>query len=172
MALTRKSLKAMGLTDEQADSIIEMHTETMSALKEQRDTSPDAVFPVPLRAVGVLAAFGQGFGAGATGEVCEHREQGLQQEVERRYFRLVFLVRGGGAGGFAKVRHGVGVVWRHGAVKRAPKAANALVGQNALAFKKWRTAHHRAVYVLKGAHGYARVDDVAHGGLIRHEYAA
>lgn len=37
MALTRKSLKAMGLTDEQADSIIEMHTETMSALKEQRD---------------------------------------------------------------------------------------------------------------------------------------
>lgn len=37
MALTRKSLKAMGLTDEQVDSIVEMHTETVEALKEQRD---------------------------------------------------------------------------------------------------------------------------------------
>lgn len=33
MALTRKSLKAMGLTDEQVDSIIEMHTETVDGLK-------------------------------------------------------------------------------------------------------------------------------------------
>lgn len=33
MALTRKSLKAMGLTDEQVESIIEMHTETVEALK-------------------------------------------------------------------------------------------------------------------------------------------
>ena len=33
MALTRKSLKAMGLTDEQVDSIIEMHTETTDGLK-------------------------------------------------------------------------------------------------------------------------------------------
>lgn len=38
MALTRKSLKAMGLTDEQVDSVIEMHTETVDALKEQRDS--------------------------------------------------------------------------------------------------------------------------------------
>lgn len=38
MALTRKSLKAMGLTDEQIDSVIEMHAETVEALKEQRDT--------------------------------------------------------------------------------------------------------------------------------------
>lgn len=38
MAMTRKALKAMGLTDEQADSIVEMHTDTMAALKEQRDT--------------------------------------------------------------------------------------------------------------------------------------
>ena len=37
MALTRKSLKAMGLTDEHVDSIIEMHSETVDALKEQRD---------------------------------------------------------------------------------------------------------------------------------------
>ena len=35
MALTRKSLKAMGLTDEQVDSIIEMHTDTVDGLKEQ-----------------------------------------------------------------------------------------------------------------------------------------
>ena len=33
MALTRKSLKAMGLTDEQVDSIVEMHTETVDGLK-------------------------------------------------------------------------------------------------------------------------------------------
>lgn len=38
MALTRKSLKAMGLADEQIDSVIEMHVETVEALKEQRDT--------------------------------------------------------------------------------------------------------------------------------------
>ena len=38
MALTRKSLKAMGLTDEQVDSIIEAHTETVDALKEERDS--------------------------------------------------------------------------------------------------------------------------------------
>ena len=38
MALTRKALKAMGLTDEQVDSIVEMHTETIEALKEQRDS--------------------------------------------------------------------------------------------------------------------------------------
>lgn len=37
MALTRKSLKAMGLTDEQVDSIIEMHTETVDGLKSDVD---------------------------------------------------------------------------------------------------------------------------------------
>lgn len=35
MALTRKALKAMGLTEEQVDSIIEAHTETVDGLKEQ-----------------------------------------------------------------------------------------------------------------------------------------
>lgn len=35
MALTRKALKAMGLTEEQVDSIIEAHTETIDGLKEQ-----------------------------------------------------------------------------------------------------------------------------------------
>ena len=38
MALTRKSLKAMGLTDDQVDSIIEMHSETVDGLKEQVNT--------------------------------------------------------------------------------------------------------------------------------------
>ncbi len=37
MALTRKALKAMGLTDEQVDSVVELHTETLDAVKEQRD---------------------------------------------------------------------------------------------------------------------------------------
>ena len=34
MALTRKLLKGMGLTDEQVDTIIEAHTETVDGLKE------------------------------------------------------------------------------------------------------------------------------------------
>ena len=34
MALTRKLLKGMGLTDEQVDTIIEAHTDTTDALKE------------------------------------------------------------------------------------------------------------------------------------------
>ena len=41
MAMTRKSLKAMGLTDEQIDSIIEMHTETVDGLKEKLKTAED-----------------------------------------------------------------------------------------------------------------------------------
>jgi len=35
MALTRKGLKAMGLTEEQVDSIVEMHAETVDGLKEK-----------------------------------------------------------------------------------------------------------------------------------------
>ena len=38
MALRRKSLKAVGLTDEHVDSIIEMHTDTVDGLKEQVKT--------------------------------------------------------------------------------------------------------------------------------------
>lgn len=41
MALTRKSLKAMGLTDEQVDSIVEMHAETVDGLKEKLKTAED-----------------------------------------------------------------------------------------------------------------------------------
>lgn len=37
MALSRKALKAMGITDEQVDSIIEMHMETVDGLKKERD---------------------------------------------------------------------------------------------------------------------------------------
>lgn len=37
MALTRKALKAMGIDDEKIDQIIEMHTETVNALKDERE---------------------------------------------------------------------------------------------------------------------------------------
>lgn len=38
MALTRKFLKAMGIEDDKVDQIIEAHSETVEALKEERDT--------------------------------------------------------------------------------------------------------------------------------------
>lgn len=38
MTLTRKSLKAMGIEDEKIDQIIDDHSETVDALKKQRDT--------------------------------------------------------------------------------------------------------------------------------------
>lgn len=37
MALTRNFLKSMGLTDEQVNAIIENHTDTVEALKKERD---------------------------------------------------------------------------------------------------------------------------------------
>lgn len=37
MALTRKGLKAMGIEEEKIDHIIEAHTETVDALKKERD---------------------------------------------------------------------------------------------------------------------------------------
>ena len=39
MALTRKFLKALGLTDEQVESIVDAHAETVDALKVERDTA-------------------------------------------------------------------------------------------------------------------------------------
>ena len=38
MSITRKMLKGMGLTDEAIDTIIEAHSETVEALKAERDT--------------------------------------------------------------------------------------------------------------------------------------
>lgn len=38
MALTRRMLKAMGIEDEKIDQIIDAHTETVDALKDERDT--------------------------------------------------------------------------------------------------------------------------------------
>ena len=38
MALTRKLLKGMGLTEEQVDTIIEAHSETVEGLKKQAET--------------------------------------------------------------------------------------------------------------------------------------
>ncbi|MBQ2289678.1 MAG: hypothetical protein II249_03300 [Bacteroidaceae bacterium] len=37
MAFSRKALKAMGITDEQIESIIELHTESIDAIKADRD---------------------------------------------------------------------------------------------------------------------------------------
>lgn len=37
MGFSRKALKAMGLADEQVDSIVELHTEVVDALKSERD---------------------------------------------------------------------------------------------------------------------------------------
>lgn len=42
MSLTRKSLKAMGLTDEQIDSVVEMHTDTVNGLKQQIEEAKES----------------------------------------------------------------------------------------------------------------------------------
>ena len=42
MSLTRKLLKGMGLTDEQVDTIIEAHIETVDGLKDEIDKHKDA----------------------------------------------------------------------------------------------------------------------------------
>lgn len=41
MSLTRKGLKAMGLTEEQVDSIIEAHSETVDGLKDKLKTAQE-----------------------------------------------------------------------------------------------------------------------------------
>lgn len=41
MSLTRKLLKGMGLTDEQVDTIIDAHRETVDGLKDQLETAQD-----------------------------------------------------------------------------------------------------------------------------------
>lgn len=47
MALTRKMLKGMGLTEEQVDTIIEAHTDTVNALKDERDQYKDSAEKLP-----------------------------------------------------------------------------------------------------------------------------
>ena len=47
MALTRSMLKAMGIEDEKSDQIIEAHTETVDALKNQRDEAKEQAAKVP-----------------------------------------------------------------------------------------------------------------------------
>lgn len=39
MAFSRKQLKAIGLTEEQVETVVDWHTETVNALKEERDTA-------------------------------------------------------------------------------------------------------------------------------------
>ena len=47
MALTRKMLKAMGIEDEKIDQIIEAHTETVDALKVERDQYKEDASKLP-----------------------------------------------------------------------------------------------------------------------------
>lgn len=47
MALTRKMLKAMGIEDEKIDQIIEAHTETVDALKADRDSFKEEADKLP-----------------------------------------------------------------------------------------------------------------------------
>lgn len=58
MALTRSMLKAMGIEDEKSDQIIEAHTETVDALKKQRDEALEKAEKVPdlERQIGELKA--------------------------------------------------------------------------------------------------------------------
>lgn len=47
MALTRKFLSALGIEDEKVDEIIGAHTETVNALKEQRDSYKEEAEKLP-----------------------------------------------------------------------------------------------------------------------------
>lgn len=47
MALSRATLKAMGLEEDKIDSIIAMHTETVDALKQQRDQAQEEAGRIP-----------------------------------------------------------------------------------------------------------------------------
>lgn len=47
MALTRKMLKAMGIEDEKIDQIIEAHSETVDAIKEDRDKYKEEAEKIP-----------------------------------------------------------------------------------------------------------------------------
>ena len=47
MALTRKMLKAMGIEDDKIDQIIESHTDTVEALKDERNTYKEAAERLP-----------------------------------------------------------------------------------------------------------------------------
>lgn len=47
MSLTRKFLSAMGIEDDKVDEIITAHTETVNALKEQRDSYKESADKLP-----------------------------------------------------------------------------------------------------------------------------
>ena len=47
MAFTRKALKAMGLTDDQVESLIELHTESTDAIKAERDKYKEQAEKLP-----------------------------------------------------------------------------------------------------------------------------
>ena len=47
MALTRKLLEGMGIEDKQIETIIEAHSETVTALKAERDKAKETAAKVP-----------------------------------------------------------------------------------------------------------------------------
>ena len=47
MALTRKLLRSMGIEDDKIDQIVEAHAETVSALKDERDSYREAAEALP-----------------------------------------------------------------------------------------------------------------------------
>ena len=47
MALTRKMLKAMGIEEDKIDQIIEAHSETVDALKDEREKFREAAESCP-----------------------------------------------------------------------------------------------------------------------------
>lgn len=61
MALTRKALKAMGLSEEQIDSVIEAHTETIEGLKTQITTLKAEAEKVPALEKQIRDADSDGF---------------------------------------------------------------------------------------------------------------
>lgn len=80
MALTRKMLKAMGIEDEKIDQIVEAHTETVEALKNERDELKQKAGDFE-RAQKELDEFKK---ASQSGEEWKEKFEKLSAEVEAR----------------------------------------------------------------------------------------
>lgn len=83
MALTRKMLKGMGLTDEQIDSIIEGHTDTVTALKDERDGLKEQVDALKAGKEMPGAGGGKPDGKGDDGESGDEKYAALKAEYEK-----------------------------------------------------------------------------------------
>lgn len=87
MALTRNFLKSMGLTDEQVNAIIENHTDTVEALKKERDSyKTDAEkLPAVQKELDDLKAAGDGgYKEKYEAEAKAHKEYKQQIESEKK----------------------------------------------------------------------------------------